>query len=61
MTCREKLMIEHPECINEKKPGGCCGCPHAYGYLDKPSYCYKSHILGPAVCTECWDREVEGE
>lgn len=54
MTCREKLKIEHPECIDEEYSGGCEGCPHNYGYLPKPDRC------GETTCTKCWDREVPG-
>ena len=32
MTLREKLEIEHPECIGEHWHGGCKDCPHHYGY-----------------------------
>lgn len=59
MTCKEKLKLEHPEMIDEKKPGGCFGCPDTYGYLDKPVYCSKRFVLGPSVCEECWSREAK--
>lgn len=52
MTCREKLKIEHPECINKRYAGGCEGCPHNYGYLPKPDKCRETR------CTVCWDREI---
>lgn len=58
MTCREKLAKEHPECIDEICGGGCQGCPHDYGYLDRPLYCESN---GPNKCTECWDREIPEE
>ena len=51
MTCRERLKLEHPEKINDKLLGGCEGCPHDYGYLDKPKTCGRS-------CDKCWDREI---
>lgn len=57
MTCREKLMIEHPECVDEAGYGGCDGCPMDYYYLDKPRYCYPSE----SMCTKCWDREIPEE
>lgn len=53
MTCIEKLRQEHPDDIPS--------CPSFYGYLDKPAYCSKSYILGPAVCDICWSREIPEE
>ena len=59
MTCREKLKIEHPECIDESICcGGCHGCPHHYGYLDRPSYCNDQYIPVEGGCTRCWGREI---
>ena len=55
MTCREKLAIEHPEKLDRKLLGGCDGCPHKYGYAQKPEWCEN---LGFS-CWKCWDREVE--
>lgn len=56
MTCREKLKIEHPECVRVGFGGGCRDCPHDYGYLDRPDYC--KQIGYPTRCEECWDREI---
>ena len=56
MTCREKLQIEHPECIGEKYIAGCFDCPHNYGYLPEPAYC--PLLPDDRSCTECWDREI---
>lgn len=56
MTCREKLQIEHPECIGEKYIAGCSDCPHNYGYLPEPAYC--PLLPDDRSCTECWDREI---
>ena len=53
MTCREKLKIEHPECVDEGFYGGCKGCPDDYGYADTRESC--SGIR----CAECWDCEVD--
>lgn len=39
MTCREKLMREHPDMIYPTAIAGCEGCPSNYGYLPNPSYC----------------------
>lgn len=58
MTCREKLKIEHPECIDESICCGCSGCPHHYGYLDRPSYCTDQYTPVEVGCTRCWDREI---
>lgn len=56
MTCREKLKLEHPEKVGYPRfVGGCAGCPHDYGYLDKPAGCN-----GTLGCTACWDREIPG-
>lgn len=52
MTCREKLAIEHPECIDADFGGGCHGCPWEYGYLDAPEYC------SCETCDACWDRPI---
>lgn len=53
MTCREKLMKEHPEKVSKEYNGGCAGCPSTYGYLPNPKWCNSS-----CNCTMCWDREI---
>ena len=59
MTCREKLKIERPGCINSDYSGGCCGCPSNYGYLDDPEYCNDSSVgTIDERCVKCWDREI---
>lgn len=60
MTCREKLKMEHPECINEKAGGGCLSCPHTYGYLPRPEMC-NTAIVSNDYCVRCWDREIPDE
>lgn len=55
MTCREKLAMEHPGDVSEEWTGGCYGCPHAYGYLDRPENCDGA---SSRRCRECWDREI---
>lgn len=63
MTCRERLKMEHPECVvNECDPpndasyldyvGGCLGCPADYGYLESPEWCSLFD------CERCWGREI---
>lgn len=61
MTCRERLKIEHPECIDTKCEGGCLGCPSAYGYLTDPPYCSETCSVNSDICTKCWDREIPEE
>lgn len=61
MTCREKLMLEHPECVGDpNKPGfdgGCLYCPDDYGYLEIPEYCGDGSN-NKITCAKCWDREI---
>lgn len=55
MTCKEKLIADHPDWpeevidhhINNE------ACPHDYGYLDNPEGGCDS-----MTCIECWDREI---
>lgn len=56
MTCREKLMIEYPDEIDDGCGGGCYGCPDDHGYLDKPKGCDGPGM--PQDCYACWDREI---
>lgn len=58
MTCREKLKIEHPDEVKERYYGGCCGCPHTYGYLDPPDRCAEEIKPSEEDCRVCWDREI---
>ena len=60
MTCREKLQLEHPGKIDQRELGGCWGCPHAYGYLQRPEYCFPVQVDKEKMCTACWDREIPG-
>lgn len=57
MTCREKLMQEHPECVNDCYIGGCDGCPCDRGYMDEPSWCHDKGAT-EGWCRKCWDREI---
>ena len=59
MTCREKLKIEHPECIDEDCVGGCERCPSFYGYMPDPTQCSFGSV--EATCVACWDREIPEE
>ena len=53
MTAREKLEIEHPECIGKTFWGGCVGCPDKYGYLTRPAFCKDKLHLSEANCANC--------
>lgn len=55
MTCREKMAMEHPGGLDNECLGGCDGCPHTYGYAQKPEWCKPTE----EICRKCWDREVE--
>ena len=54
MTCREKLAMEHPECVGYEFSGGCKDCPTTYGYVPEEDIECKNY----SDCTECWDREI---
>jgi hypothetical protein len=54
MTCKEKLQIEHPECVNVAFMGGVCGCPCDYKYLPSPPDCDATY----QTCERCWNREI---
>ena len=53
MTCREKLMQEHPEMYNWSINNY---CPSDHGYAEDPS----PDICGDRYCKKCWDREATG-
>jgi hypothetical protein len=64
MTCREKLMREHPEKAGQVLgAGGVNACPGHYGYLPTPKWCDYNprYHTGGTRCAECWDREIPGE
>ena len=56
MTCKEKLMQEHPEHVRPGYPGGAVGCPCHYGYMDEPDFCMERDDIGK--CDDCWNSEV---
>lgn len=58
MTCREKMIREHPNLVGSEYSGGCVGCPFEYGYLPKPEP--KSLYCEKYSCTACWDQEISG-
>ena len=53
MTCKEKLIADHPKWtemdINYRIHH--CDCPSVFGYLDDPDYCATD-------CAKCWNREI---
>jgi hypothetical protein len=59
MTLREKLELDHPECIDENQNGGCKDCPSTYGYPAEDMCDCKT--CNDELCRKCWDRKYEGE
>lgn len=57
MTCREKLMLDRPDLVDERYSGGCCGCPSMRGYLSDPEGC-GTRAMSEDDCRRCWDREI---
>lgn len=55
MTCKEKLMIDHPDYVGANHRAGCVGCPYKYGYACIPEWCDGKE----ETCKRCWDRKVE--
>lgn len=55
MTCKEKLMIDHPDYVGPNHRAGCVGCPCNYGYAGIPEWCDGKE----ETCKRCWDRKVE--
>lgn len=60
MTAKEKLKMDAPALVSPLYDGGAVGCPHKYGYLDKPDYCDgpDSGYDLSKLCAKCWDREI---
>ena len=64
MTAREKLVMEHPEKLDDLELGGCMGCPEDYGYLLDADFCMSGvDRYGDLFerCKKCWDREIPEE
>lgn len=55
MTFKEKLKIEHPDCVDD------CLCPDDYGYEDYDSSIKNCLSNGGNGCTYCWNREIPEE
>lgn len=49
MTCLEKYFKEHPG-------DHIVGCPHDYGYLEKPENCFSYKM---SCFKDCWTREIK--
>lgn len=60
MTCREKLMQEHPCSVDEIYYGGCLGSPSRLGYALNPEWCSYANDGTYSRCSECWDRDIPG-
>ena len=61
MTCREKLMAEHPnEYEKVFTKHGVTACPAHYSYMPKPDDCDYSVFrdIGGTRCHDCWNREI---
>lgn len=59
MTAKEKLKMDAPALVSPLYDGGAVGCPHKYGYLDKPDYCDgPDRGYDSKLCAKCWNREI---
>ncbi len=59
MTAKEKLKMDAPALVSPLYDGGAVGCPHKYGYLDKPDYCDgPDRGYDSKLCVKCWNREI---
>lgn len=59
MTFKEKLAMEHPDCVDESDT--CSMCPSCYGYEsydDSEKNCLSNDGKG---CDYCWNREIPDE
>lgn len=65
VTYRDLLEVEHPYKVDDHYIGGCCGCPHEYGYdsIDaRPcDEKYIGHGEWDPFCKKCWSRHVPKE
>lgn len=61
MTCKEKLIKDHPEWSKEKIEEELFDyCPFDYGYLGRPDGCYYNNVTDDYY-RSCWDREIYDE
>lgn len=55
MTCLGKYKRDNPKLV--MNPYGVpAGCPHEYGYLERPEWC--AGCPGTVACLECWNRKI---
>ena len=55
MTCKEKLIADHPEWTKEEIDYRIHeNCPSDYRYLDVPVDCVVEH----STCIRCWNRKI---
>lgn len=53
--------MDHPDYIDPRLHGNCCGCPSGYGYCSEDENLCKIrgvHTGDEKICTECWNREM---
>ena len=61
MTCKEKLIKDHPEWSKEKIEEVVVDhCPFDYRYLGRPDGCHYNNVTD-SYCRLCWDREIYDE
>ena len=58
MTLKEKLALDHPDCIGTLFPGGINGCPSNYGYDSELNAELNCRSNGGKGCVYCWNREI---
>lgn len=59
MTCREKLIADHPELTKEEIDYHTRNyCPSDYGYMDDPETTEGDSSCYYVKCMDCWDREI---
>lgn len=58
MTYKEKLILEHPDCVGAQYIGGCKDCPGEY--WEGAPVIHKKGCRYP-FCTGCWNSEIPEE
>ncbi len=59
MTYKQRMEIDNPLFINEKKLGGVYRCPFIYGYDTKENSMKNCTFNNGKGCEYCWNREEE--
>lgn len=59
MTCKEKLMLDHPELSEAEIKNAILNfCPNDWNIpIENPDYC---DGCSENICTACWNREIPG-